>query len=467
MTKENLLRALPSVDRLLAEPQLKEITDKIARSYVVEAIREVLNDIRRHIREGETLPEEDLSPERIAQEVRHRIEALASTSIRRAVNATGIVLHTGLGRAVLPEAALKRLAEVASGHCNLEIDLKTGSRGKRSEHYQKLLTKLTGAESALAVNNNAAAVFLALNTIAHGREVIVSRGELVEIGGSFRMPSIMASAGVRLIDVGTTNRTYVSDYENAITEETALILKVHTSNFSIIGFTQSPTIGELVELGKRKGIPVMEDIGSGALVDMSCFGLRSEPMVQESIRAGADIVTFSGDKLLGGPQAGLIVGRKDLVEAMAQNPLSRVLRIDKLTIAALEATLKLYFDPDSVIHNVPTIRYIGRPLREITRLANKLRARLKTCLGNKAQIEIISGFSDVGVGSLPGQQLATKLVAISSKDLSPTELAKRFREADPPIFGRIEDNKFLLDVRTIENHEIATIANVASKILSD
>ncbi|MDH7482455.1 MAG: L-seryl-tRNA(Sec) selenium transferase [Armatimonadota bacterium] len=466
MTNKNLLRSLPSIDRLLGEPSLKELIGEIPRPYVAEAARKTLDEIRSRIREGFTVKEEDISLERLAQDIRLRAKALANTSIRRAINATGIVLHTGLGRAVLPAAAQKALIDVASGHCNLEIDIKTGGRGKRSEHYQELLKNLTGAESALVVNNNAAAVFLALNTLACGREVIVSRGELVEIGGSFRMPDIMASAGVKLIEVGTTNRTYVSDYENAISEETGLILKVHTSNFCIVGFAKSPALSELAELGKKKGIPVMEDIGSGALIDMSRFGLKSEPTVQESIRAGADIVTFSGDKLLGGPQSGIIVGRKEFVEAMARNPLSRTFRIDKLTIAALEATLKLYVDSDTVIRNIPTLRYISRTLPEITHAANQLKAKLITSIGDNAKIEIFDGFSEVGGGSLPGQQLPTKLIAIYNADISPIDLAQKFREANPPIFGRVGDDKFLLDIRTVEDSEIDVIAQVASQILS-
>lgn len=458
-SRHDLVRKLPSVDRLLAEPSLADL--EIPRSVIVQAVRETLDDLRSAILAGDIT---ELSTEQIAERVRELALRLAAPSLKRVVNATGIILHTGLGRAVLPIAACDALESVACGHSNLEIDAETGGRGSRQRHFNRLLANLCGAEAGFAVNNNAAAVLLALNTLAVGMEVIVSRGQLIEIGGSFRLPDIMARAGVRLVEVGTTNRTRIKDYEAAISADTALILRVHTSNFRVVGFTEEASIEELVDLGRRHGIPVMDDAGSGALIDMAQFGLRGEPVIQESIRAGADIVTFSGDKLLGGPQAGLIVGRNDLVEAMMKNPLARALRIGKLTAAALEATLKLYMDPETLTVNIPTLKAISRPIDDIERSARKIADSMAKIPG--IQVEVIDGFSEVGGGSLPGESLPTKLVALTSDSQSPLDLAKAFRVSDPPVFGRVGDDMFLLDLRTVEDSDIPAILQAADGIFA-
>lgn len=469
-TQRSMMRNLPAVDRLLSEKPLSDLTAKVPHVILVEAAREMLDDLRGRIRNGAMIEPEDLTPLGIAERAADVALRLNAPSLRRVINATGVILHTGLGRSVLPESARDSMMLVASGHCNLETDLETGGRGSRRQHYAALLASLCGAEAALAVNNNAAAVLLALNTLARGREVIISRGQLVEIGGSFRLPDIMARSGARLVEVGTTNRTRIADYEAAIAEETALILRVHPSNFRMVGYTEEAPLEQLVDLGRRHGIPVMDDVGSGALADMTQFGLEGDPMVQDSIEAGVDVVTFSGDKLLGGPQAGLIVGRREIIADLAANPVARALRLDKLIIAALESTLKLYSDADTVSDNIPTLRFIKRSLDEINRSALRLKRRLTQTLPATVSVQILDGVSEVGGGSLPGQCLPTKLVAISSSQpetANPNDLAKAFRAADPPILGRVADDRFLLDLRTVRDSEIPDIVRAAGQILED
>ncbi|HWR20784.1 MAG TPA: L-seryl-tRNA(Sec) selenium transferase, partial [Verrucomicrobiae bacterium] len=352
-----LLRQLPSVDDLLQEPSIREMARTLPRWAVVEAIREVLERWRRMLATGqsESAPADLPSRAALVVEVKRIALRLNRPALRRLINATGVAIHTNLGRAPLAEAGIERIVEVARGYSNLEYDLERGDRGSRQDHVERLLCRLTGAEAALAVNNNAAAVLLAINTLAEGKEVIVSRGELVEIGDSFRIPDIMRRAGGVLREVGTTNRTYLRDYEEAVGATSAIILKVHTSNFRIQGFASQVPVAELASLGEKTGLPVVEDVGSGALVDLSQIGLSKEPMPSESIRAGADLVTFSGDKLLGGPQAGLIVGKRELVEKLRRNPLARAVRIDKLTLAALEATLRLYLDERRAFAHIPVL----------------------------------------------------------------------------------------------------------------
>jgi L-seryl-tRNA(Ser) seleniumtransferase len=432
---------------------------------VIQAARTVVDDLRDAVLRGESVDSAELSVERVAESAHDLALRLSSPSLRPAVNATGVILHTGLGRAPLPKAARDAIEEVASGHSTLEIDIDSGARGSRSVHYKRILSELCGAESAFAVNNNAAAVLLALNTFAAGREVIVSRGQLVEIGGSFRMPDIMTSAGARLVEVGTTNRTRISDYKRAVTDDTALILRVHPSNFRIVGFTQEATLEEMAELGRAYGIPVVDDAGSGALVDMSRFGLAREPTVQDSVRAGADIVTFSGDKLLGGPQAGLIVGRRDFLDRMAENPLSRALRLDKITLAGLEATLRLYLDPEAAVREVPTLLAIARPLPEIESAAQGLQQRIDALGISDLTVQVVDGTSEIGGGSLPGEQLPTRLLTITLASLGPNEIASAFRRNCPPIFGRVNDDRFHLDLRTVATEEIEEIVAAVARIL--
>jgi L-seryl-tRNA(Ser) seleniumtransferase len=468
--QRSIMRKLPAVDRVLSQQPVRELESQVPHSIVLNAVRMTLDDLRARITEGNTPDPDDLSPERIATHVRDLALRMSRPSFRRTINATGVILHTGLGRAVLPEAAVSELLDIASGHSNLEIDVETAGRGSRESHYAQLLAELTGAEAAMAVNNNAAAVFLALNTLARGKDVIISRGQLVEIGGSFRLPDIMARAGVRLVEVGTTNRTRITDYEAAITEDTGLILRVHPSNFQIVGYTQEASLEELVGLGRQYGIPVVDDVGSGALVDLSRFGLKGDPLVQESVRAGADVVMFSGDKLLGGPQAGLIVGRKDIIDDITANPIARALRIGKLTAAALEATLRLYSAPDTVTEKIPTLRSIARPVADVARSAQKLRRMLLRAMPDLIRVEIMDGVSEVGGGSLPGQTLPTKLVSISTAKPgleNPMDLARAFRLADPPVFGRVGDDRFLLDLRTVEDSELSAIVNAARRIMHE
>lgn len=458
---QDSLRHLPAIDKLLNEPSLRSLQESVPRPFVVKAARSVLDSLREEIRTADIAAESNLSLERIARDVSSLALQLATPSLRRAVNATGIILHTGLGRAVLPDAARNAVAEVAAGHSTLEIDVESGARGYRSEHYRQILSELCGSESAFAVNNNAGAVLLALNTLAAGREVIVSRGQLVEIGGSFRMPDVMIQAGVRLIEVGTTNRTRISDFERAITDETALLLRVHPSNYRVVGFTEEASLADMVELGQRFGIPVVDDLGSGALIDLTQYGLRYEPLVQESVRAGVDIVTFSGDKLLGGPQAGLIVGKQPPVDAIARNPLARALRLDKLVLAGLEATLRLYLDPESAMQAIPTLRAITRPPADIEAAARELSGRIDAMKFEGVTAEVVDGASEVGGGSLPGEQLPSKLVAITSESLRPDEIARGFRRNCPPIFGRVGEDRFLLDMRTVGEGEIDVVASAA------
>lgn len=461
------LRRLPAIEKLVSDPLVASLGAAVPRSILLQAARSVVDRLRERSSSGEPLTDSDLSLESVAAAVRDTALRMARNSLRRAINATGIILHTGLGRAVLSDAAREAVMQVASGHSTLEIDIESGSRGSRSAHYSCILSQLCGAEAALAVNNNAGAVLLALNTIALGREIIVSRGQLVEIGGSFRMPEIMSRAGAKLVEVGTTNRTRISDYELAITENTGMLLRVHPSNFRIVGFAQDASLFEISDLGKRYSIPVMDDLGSGALLDLSSFGMRAEPLVAESLRAGADIVTFSGDKLMGGPQAGLIVGRRELVDAMAVNPLARALRLDKLVLAALEATLRLYLEPETLAATLPSIRCITRPADEVTAEVTRLKKRLDSLRLPDVHTAMLDGSSEVGGGSLPGEQIPTTLLAVTKTDLSPDAIALAFRHNDPPILGRVANDAFLLDLRTVLPGEPDQIVKAASGIFQN
>src|SRR4030095_3345599 len=373
----NLLRELPSVDRLLKHARCEALLSRFNRDYITQQCRTVLDQFRTEIRHGRAIEVDD---EAVSDGVETRIHSDSRPGHIRVVNATGTILHTNLGRALLSRAAIEAMTAVANQPVNLEYDLAAGRRGKREETLETLLTELTGAEAATVVNNNAAAVLLALNTLAQGKEVIVSRGELIEIGGSFRIPEIMAKSGAVLKEVGSTNRTHPADYENAINENTALLLKVHTSNYKVVGFTAEVTLEELVAIGKKHRLPVMEDLGSGALIDLGKYGLPKEPIVAERIGAGADVVTFSGDKILGGPQAGLIVGKKDNIGKMSKNHLQRALRCGKLTLAALEATLRRYRQSPNIIDEIPTLKAFTRPIQAIRALGEELLPRLPSVL---------------------------------------------------------------------------------------
>lgn len=449
----DLLRELPSVDRLLSHAQSEPLLARFRREYVTQRCREVLDELRSLIRRGESISATGLEEASILTRVGRKIDSERETKLTRVVNATGTILHTNLGRALLPQPAIDALCRVASDPVNLEYDLAEGVRGKREETIEQLLRDLTGAEAATVVNNNAAAVLLGLNTLANGRDVIVSRGELIEIGGAFRIPEIMAKSGAVLKEVGTTNRTHPQDYEHAIGGNTGLLLKVHASNYRIVGFSSEVGLGELVAIGKRHGIPVMEDLGSGALVDISRFGLPKEPVVSERVAMGADIVTFSGDKVLGGPQAGLLVGTKAWISQIARNPLHRALRCGKLTIAALEATLRLYQQSTNIAEEIPTLRAFTRPLEDIQSMGERLLPVLQKALGEEFRLSLEDSTSQIGSGALPTEEIPTKIIAIQRDAMSAERIAHRFRSARPPVIGRIKDDRFLLDLRTIFDPE--------------
>ncbi|MBU2522023.1 MAG: L-seryl-tRNA(Sec) selenium transferase, partial [Proteobacteria bacterium] len=408
--------------------------------------------------------DENLDLSLILEKVKGRVKKIMQLNLKRTINATGIIVHTNLGRSLLPADAVENLSEIAGRYSNLEFDLSKGIRGSRYSAVEDILCEISGAEAAMVVNNNAAAVLLCLETIAKGKKVIVSRGELVEIGGSFRIPDVMAKSGGILKEVGTTNRTHLRDYERAIESDTCLLLKVHKSNYSVVGFTADVSLNELVELGEKYRIPVMEDLGSGTFIDFSKYGLLKEPTVQESVSTGVDVVTFSGDKLLGGPQAGIIVGKKNIVDQIKQNPLTRALRIDKLTIAALESTLRLYRDPEKAIENIPTLRMLTLPLESIEKKGKKLLDMLKELNNPYMSVKLLKLSSRAGGGSLPLLELPSICVGIKIDGMSANAIEKYLRENTPPIIGRIEEDYFIMDLRTIQNDELPIVENALSKM---
>lgn len=448
--KQKLLASLPSVDRILKSKQGIEWLKSYPRKYVLQAIRETIDSKRKDILRGVDL---DLSEESTIADIEGRIEKLFSYSLKPLINATGVIIHTNLGRSILSERAIENIKRVSESYSNLEYDIEKGQRGKRYSHIKRILREVIGAEDSFIVNNNAAAVLLCLNTMAKGKEVIVSRGELVEIGGSFRMPDVMRSSGAILREVGTTNKTHLYDYEKAINENTALILKVHKSNYRIIGFTKEVAIEDLVGLGKSYQIPVMFDLGSGCLVDLKPFGIYTEPTAQEVVKSGVDIVTFSGDKLLGGPQAGVIVGKKEYIEKIQQNPLTRALRIDKLTLAAFEATMMEYIDEKKAIENIPTLRMLLQKPEEIKSRAKKIASKLGKHIRD-AQIEVLPDSSRAGGGALPEVDLPTYVVSIKSDKINVNKFEERLRKGNPPIIARIKEGSLIIDAKTIRDVEL-------------
>jgi L-seryl-tRNA(Ser) seleniumtransferase len=441
---QTMLRELPSVDRLLSLPAVIELVAEYGRSLTLNALRHALETTRAGILNGGALIQNNsLNDTTLVRSARHWLETLLAPTLHPVINATGVIVHTNLGRAPLSEAALKAVQEVGSSYSTLEYDLAQGARGSRSLHAEALLTRLTGAEAALVVNNNAAAILLLLSTLCRGKEVIISRGQLVEIGGGFRIPDVLAQSGARLVEVGTTNRTHLYDYEQAITEETAAIMVAHYSNYKVIGFTSEPSLSELAELAHAHHLPLFYDQGSGALLDVTPYGLTPEPTVLDGLQAGCDLVAFSGDKLLGGPQAGLICGQAKLVAQLKRHPLARAVRADKLCLAALAATLTHYLT-DEATTAVPVWRMIARPAAEIRNEAETWADRLHKH-GIKAAV--IDGRSTVGGGSLPGTSLPTWLVAIDHESV--TELAERLRLGHPSVVGRIQDGRLLIDPRTV------------------
>ena len=455
--------ALPSVDRLLALGFVPGLVQYFGRAAVNDAARSVLEDKRRAILGG-------AGPEAVwpageawlAAELRRRLEAAGAPRLRRVFNLTGTVLHTNLGRAMLPEEAIEAASMAMRSAVNLEYDLDSGARGERDAILEVWLRQLTGAEAATVVNNNAAAILLALNTVAHKREVVVSRGELIEIGGAFRLPDIMARAGVRLVEVGTTNRTHLRDYEQAIGSKTALIAKVHTSNYAIQGFTAAVEQSELAELAHRHRLPLMVDLGSGALVDLTQWGLPKEPTPSESIRAGVDLVTFSGDKLLGGPQAGVIVGRENLIGRIRNNPLKRALRVDKITLAALEAVLRLHRDPETLAQRLTTLRLLTRTQADLRSLGEKLLTPMRQALARRAAVELRDCQSQIGSGSLPVDLLPSVALVVTpatkgrGSGTAMKSLEARLRQLPVPVIGRVSEGALWLDLRCLENEPAFT-----------
>ena len=462
--KVELLRAIPAVDKLLMARELRNALNLFPKSLVMKAIHMVLDETRTGIRNGMIRDVELLSVERVSQKVLDTIRELNRPSLRPLINATGVVIHTNLGRSLLATQVLEMLAPGAGQYSNLEYNLAEGKRGSRYVHVQELLRELTGAEDAMVVNNNAAAVLISLETLAKGRKVVVSRGELVEIGGSFRIPEVMRKSGAIMVEVGATNKTHLRDYEEAIEPETALLLKVHQSNFQIIGFTKQVSTAELVELGRRYSIPVMEDLGSGCFIDFSRYGLQKEPTVQEALAQGVDLVTFSGDKLLGGPQAGIILGRRDIVEAIRNNQLNRALRIDKLTLLALEGTLRLYRDEAKAIKEIPTLSMICTSYSELRKKANRLRQRIGKVDSDNFSIQMADGSSKVGGGALPLMELPTRLLCLVPGRLPPHVMERWLRSYDPPIIVRVEKDRVVLDVRTILEKEFSTVARAIQEL---
>jgi L-seryl-tRNA(Ser) seleniumtransferase len=459
----NPFRSLPSVHDVLQAPLIQRAAHAHAHDRIVTAIRQELSDLRERLSEGQVV-DGKAGLEAVAQRVLKRLEAAMRPRLRRVINATGIVLHTNLGRAPVAEEAARAAYEAARGYLNLEMDLDTGKRSSRQDAIRGWICRLTGAESATAVNNNAAATLIALRALCAGREAIISRGQLIEIGGSFRIPEIMAVSGAILREVGTTNITRRADYERAIGPATAALMQVHWSNYRITGFTKSVPLTELAALGKERGLPVIDDIGSGALVDFRRFGFQDEPVARESIRAGADLVLFSGDKLLGGPQAGILAGRKDLIQRIEKDPLMRAVRLDKMTLASLEATLRLYLHEERALREVPSLQLLAIPLPELGQKAETLAASLRGMPG-VASVRARLDEAYVGGGSLPDQALKTWVVEVEAQDINDGALARRLRIGDPAVVARLREGKLVLDVRTILKQQEAELVQALRKAL--
>jgi L-seryl-tRNA(Ser) seleniumtransferase len=461
---QNILQNLPSVDTLLNEPELDNLITQAGREVVVNAIRRAIDNIRQSVINGQNVEmDKQKIHNNIINNAKQFIKMTLSPFFRKVINATGIILHTGLGRAVLPARGIRQIQDELSGYSLLQLGTETGKRSKRDECIEELLRQLTGAEAATVVNNNAAATSIVLNTIAKDKEVIVSRGQLVEIGGSFRLPDVMAFSGAKLVEVGTTNKTHAKDYVNAITENTAAILRVHPSNYKIQGFSSEVPLDELVEIAHSNNLVMIDDVGAGALIDFSQFGFQYEPTLADSVHIGADIVTSSADKLIGASQGGIILGKAKLIEAIRKNQFARIVRVGKLTLAALEATLKLFLDETTALREVPTLQMLMRKSSEISKEAIEIASNL-----NKMNLEIevttIDGFSQMGSGSLPAQNLATTLVAIRPKQISADLFAKDLRLYSTPIFTRIQNDQILIDPRTLLDGDKEILINALKEI---
>lgn len=457
----NLFKLIPKVDELLEEERIKNILDTVPRKYVVDSIREEIELLRDDIKNNR-LDEKDINErnKHLIDLVIDRANNKNALHLKRVINGTGTVIHTNIGRSLINEEVMKNVIDIATNYSNLEYDLQKGERGSRYSHLKDILVEITGAEDAMVVNNNAAAVLLVLSTIANEREVIVSRGELIEIGGSFRIPDVMEQSGAILKAVGTTNKTHLRDFENAINENTAGLLKVHTSNYRILGFTSSVLAEELYTLKTKYNLPLIEDLGSGVLIDLSKFGLQYEPTVQDSIKSGVDIVTFSGDKLLGGPQAGIIVGKKEYIDAMKKNPLTRAFRVDKFTISALEATLKFYIEEKIAIEKIPTLNMLSISIEELNKKAIRLYNILMEKISDKkCRFEIVDSYSEVGGGSLPLEKIPTKCIMVTLNGLSITSFERSLREYRIPIITRVYKDNMYMDLRTVRESEFNILAD--------
>jgi len=458
---QSRLRHLPKVHVLLESQHAQALMANVPRSVVVGEVRAELDSLRKRILAGEAAP--PFSAAELFEAIVKRLHTKDLRRLQRVINATGIVIHTNMGRAPMADAAVQAVRAVAANYSNLELDLATGKRGGRGGQIEELLQALTGAEAALVVNNNAAAVLLALSSVAAGGEVVISRGELVEIGGGFRVPDVIVQCGGKLVEVGTTNKTRLSDYANAITADTKVLLKVHASNYKIVGFTSETSVAELVQLGKERGLLTMNDLGSGAFVDVTRFGLPHEPTVQETIKAGADIATVSGDKLLGGPQCGIILGKAEPIKRMAANPLFRALRADKMTLAALEATLRLYLDDARLTQAVPVLGMLAQTKEELTKRARRLRTALARLPG--LETTLADGVGYTGGGALPTVPLPTKIVQVRPHGMSVEQLAEALRRSDPPVMAVMTDGVFALDVRTVRDAEFPLIVRAIKKAI--
>ncbi len=464
--KQLLLRSLPGVDHILELTKSDPYFETVPKTVLTHSIRDVIENLRTEIlKNPHDIAQEKLTDAFILKSVKAFTQKTLAPNLVRTINATGVVVHTNLGRSILAEDALENIHLIASRYSNLEFDLAGGKRGSRYSAVKDILCEISGAEAAMVVNNNAGAVLLCLETIARDKKVIISRGELVEIGGSFRIPDVMAKSGGILCEVGTTNRTHLRDYENAIDNDTGLLLKVHKSNYSVVGFSAEVSLNRLVALGEKYQIPVMEDLGSGTFIDFSTYGLPKEPTVQESVLSGADVITFSGDKLLGGPQAGLIVGKKDIIDAIKKNPITRALRIDKLTLAALECTLRFYREKETAINAIPTLRMLTLPIEQIKQKAQHLKKRLKNINDDRLQIELINLSSRAGGGSLPLLELPTQCVGVKVTELSVNAIERFLRDQTPPIIGRIDEDYYIMDLRTIQNDELVLIETAFKRLL--
>lgn len=463
---QNCLNRLPKVDKIVNTALSDDFFKNIPKTLFVNSIRNILEKYREKILSRDFKSEDiEISESVILSELKKEIKIKTTPNLSNVINATGIVIHTNLGRSLLAESAIEHIISAAGRYSNLEYDIKKGKRGSRYSIVEDLLCEISGAEASIVVNNNAAAVILCLDTISKEKEIIISRGELVEIGDSFRIPDIIKKSGSILKEVGTTNKTHIKDYEEAITENTILLLKVHKSNYSFIGFSGEVALEDLVVLGKKHNLYVMEDLGSGCFIDFTKYGMKKEPTVQDTVASGADILTFSGDKLLGGAQAGIILGKKEIIEKLKKNPLARALRIDKLTLAALEATLRIYRDEKKAVKDIPTLYMLTMPFEEIEKKAETLEEKLKNIDSDMLQVSIINRYSKAGGGSLPDQNLPSVCIGIKIKGISANFIEKNMRLNPPHIIGTIEKDVFLIDLRTVLNDEIDMVKDAFVKFL--